>query len=63
MRFPKFHGTLHSDGKTIYSYGHAVGRIEGDILQQTCYCNVTSQKHLNHAADHLGLKLRKPKNS
>ncbi len=62
MKFPKFQENLCSDGRTIFSYGHPVGRIEGDILQQLVYCNVTSQKHLNHAADHLGLKLRKPIN-
>jgi len=50
------------DGKTVYSYGTPVARVEGDILRQLGYWSVTTQKHINYAADQLGLKLHKPVN-
>tara|TARA_R100000234_G_C4935884_1_gene150651 strand:- start:184 stop:345 length:162 start_codon:yes stop_codon:yes gene_type:complete len=50
------------DGKTVYSYGTPVARVEGETLQQLGYWSVTTQKHINYAAEQLGLKLRKPIN-
>ena len=63
MKFKKYTKNLVHDGKTVYSYGTPVARVEGDTLRQLGYWSVTTQKHINHAADQLGLKLHKPLNT
>lgn len=63
MKFRKYKDNLVFDGKTVFSYGMPVARVEGDILRQLGYWSVTTQKHINHAADQLGLKLHKPLNT
>lgn len=62
MKFRKFQENLVHDGKTVFSYGIPVARVEGKILRQLGYFSVTTQKHINHAADELGLTLHKPIN-
>ena len=63
MKFRKYKDNLVFDGKTVFSYGMPVARVEGDILRQLGYWSVTTQKHINYAADQLGLKLHKPLNT
>jgi hypothetical protein len=51
MKFKKYTKNLVHDGTTVYSYGTPVARVEGDILRQLGYWSVTTQKHINYAAD------------
>ena len=62
MRFPRFKQNLGVVGTYVCSYGTPVARIDGDKLQQLGYWSVTTQRHINYAAEELGLKLRKPIN-
>ncbi len=62
MKFKKYTKNLVHDGTTVYSYGTPVARVEGDTLRQLGWWSVTTQKHINYAADQLGLKLHKPIN-
>ena len=62
MKFKKYKDNLVFDGKTVFSYGTPVARVEGDILRQLGYWSVTTQKHINHAALELGIPLHKPTN-
>ena len=63
MRFPRFKQNLWVVGNNVCSYGTPVARIEGDTLQQLGgIVSVTTQRHINYAAEQLGLKLRKPIN-
>jgi len=62
MRFPRFKDNLWVVGNHVCSYGTPVARIEGDTLQQLGYWSVTTQRHINYAADQMKLKLKKPIN-
>tara|TARA_R100000654_G_scaffold42768_1_gene69009 strand:- start:269 stop:463 length:195 start_codon:yes stop_codon:yes gene_type:complete len=63
MRLPRFKDNLWVVGDKVCSYGVPVARIEDDILQQLKgIVSVTTQRHINYVAEHLKLKLRKPKN-
>ena len=64
MRFPRYKQNLWVVGNNVCSYGTPVARIQGDIMQQLPgLVSVTTQRHINYVAEHLGLKLRKPKNT
>ena len=63
MKFKKYTKNLVHDGKTVYSYGTPVARVEGGTLRQLGYWSVTTQKHINHAAQELELTLHKPLNT
>ena len=62
MRFPRYKQNLWTTNGYVVSYGTPVARIEGDTLRQLGYWSVTTQRHINYAAEELGLKLRKPIN-
>ena len=62
MRFPRYTQNLYKAGKFVVSYETPVAKIEGDTLHQLGYWSVTTQRHINYAADYLGLKLQKPIN-
>ena len=63
MRFPRYKQNLWTANGYVVSYGTPVARIDGDTLRQLGYWSVTTQRHINYAAEHLGLTLRKPKNT
>jgi hypothetical protein len=64
MRFPRFNDSLWVVGDKVCSYGTPVARIQGNSLQQLPgIVSVTTQRHINYAAEQLKLKLKKPKNT
>ena len=60
MRFPRYKQNLWTTNDYVVSYGTPVARIEGGTLKQLGYWSVTTQRHINYAAEELGLKLQKP---
>jgi len=63
MRFPRYKQNLWTTNGYVVSYGTPVALIEGDTLQQLAgIVSVTTQRHINYAAEQLKLKLKKPKN-
>ena len=62
MRFPRYKQNLWTTNGYVVSYGTPVARIEGATLRLQGYWSETTQRHINYAAEHLGLKLRKPIN-
>jgi len=63
MRFARFTKNLWVVGNNVCSYGTPVARIQGDNLQQLPgIVSVTTQRHINYAAEQLKLKLKKPIN-
>lgn len=60
MTFSKYKKNLEKIGCGIYSYGTRVAIIEGTTLKQLGYWSVTTQKHINYAAQQCGLNLVKP---
>ena len=66
QKFKKYTENLSlvsDDGQTfVKSYNTYVARIEGDCLVQLGWWSVTTQKHINYAANQLNLKLIKQVN-
>ena len=61
MRFPRYKQNLWTTNDYVVSYGTPVAHIQGDTMQQLPgLVSVTTQRHINYVAEHLGLKLRKP---
>ncbi len=58
-KFSKYSKNLQTDGSFVYSYYTKVAKIEGNKLIQLGYWSVTTQKHINYAANELGLELIK----
>ena len=59
MTFQKYKQNLRVVGNHIQSYSTLVARIEGSQLIQLGWWSVTTQKHINYAAQQLGLQLVK----
>jgi len=59
MTFPKYKQNLRVVGNHVQSYDTFVARIEGSQLIQLGWWSVTTQKHINYAAQQLGLELVK----
>ena len=57
--FDKYKQNLRQDGERIISYTTHVATIDGDNLKQLGYWSVTTQKHINYAANQLNLNLIK----
>ena len=57
--FNKYKQNLRQDGERIISYTTQVATIDGDNLKQLGYWSVTTQKHINYAANELNLTLIK----
>jgi hypothetical protein len=57
--FDKYKKNLKQDGNKIISYTTHVATIEGETLNQLGYWSVTTQKHINYAANELRLTLTK----
>jgi hypothetical protein len=66
QKFKKYSQNLslvNYDGQTfVKSYDTHVARIDGDKLIQLGWWSVTTQKHINYAANELNLKLVKSVN-
>tara|TARA_X000001316_G_C915429_1_gene29904 strand:+ start:42 stop:224 length:183 start_codon:yes stop_codon:yes gene_type:complete len=58
-KFDKYKQNLKQDGNKIISYTTHVATIEGETLKQLGWWSVTTQKHINYAANELGLTLIK----
>lgn len=58
-KFNKYKQNLKQDGNKIISYTTHVATIEGETLKQLGWWSVTTQKHINYAANELGLTLIK----
>jgi len=61
MKFRKYKQNLECAGQHVYSYGTKVATInhEAGELIQLGWWSVTTQKHINYAADELGLELNR----
>ena len=61
MKFRKYKQNLECVGANIYSYGTKVATIDHDNgqLVQLGWWSVTTQKHVNYAAQELGLELNR----
>lgn len=57
--FTKYKQNLRQEGNQIWSYTTHVATIEGNNLMQLGYWSMTTQKHINYAANQLGLNLIK----
>lgn len=57
MNLPKYRKNLKVENGYVLSYNTKVARIEGDTLVQLGWWSVTTQKHINYAAYHLGFEL------
>lgn len=57
--FDKYKQNLKQDGNKIISYTTHVATIEGETLKQLGWWSVTTQKHINYAANELRLTLIK----
>ena len=57
--FTKYKQNLRQEGNQIWSYTTHVATIDGNNLMQLGYWSVTTQKHINYAANQLGLNLIK----
>lgn len=58
-RFEKYRQNLRREGNFIISYTTKVAEIKGNELHQLGWWSVTTQKHINYAANELGLTLVK----
>tara|TARA_R110000822_G_scaffold252692_4_gene379349 strand:+ start:8814 stop:8999 length:186 start_codon:yes stop_codon:yes gene_type:complete len=56
---PKYKQNLRIDGRDVWSYSTIVAKIEGNNLRQLGYWSMTTQKHINYAANYLSLTLIK----
>ena len=61
MNFRKYKQNLQCVGLNVYSYGTKVATIDYDKneLTQLGWWSVTTQKHVNYAAEELGLELNR----
>jgi len=57
--FDRYKQNLRQDGNKIISYTTHVATIDGDTLNQLGWWSVTTQKHINYAANQLNLTLIK----
>ena len=57
--FDKYKVNLRQVGDDIYSYSTKVATIHQDKLIQHGWWSVTTQKHINYAANELGLEIDK----
>jgi len=57
--FDKYKQNLRQVGDDIYSYSTKVATIHQDKLIQHGWWSVTTQKHINYAANELGLEIQK----
>jgi|TARA_R110002072_G_scaffold30378_3_gene94924 hypothetical protein len=57
--FKKYKQNLRQEGNQIWSYTTHVATIDGNNLMQLGYWSMTTQKHINYAANQLGLNLIK----
>ena len=55
--FKKYKQNLRQINNEIWSYQTHVATIKGDELHQLGWWSVTTQKHINYAANELGLTL------
>ena len=58
-KFDRYKQNLTRVGDDIYSYSTKVATIHQDKLIQHGYWSVTTQKHINYAANELGLEIEK----
>ena len=59
IRFKKYKQNLKIEGDYLISYTTKVAKINKDTLEQLGWWSVTTQKHINYAANELGLTLIK----
>ena len=59
MTFSKYKANLSYDGHNVFSYGTRVAHVQGAELIKLGWWSVTTQKHVNFAADELGLELNR----
>lgn len=59
MKFSKYKANLSYDGHSVFSYGTRVAHVQGAELIQLGWWSVTTQKHVNYAAQELGLELNR----
>jgi hypothetical protein len=57
MNFPKYKQNLRKEGVSIISYRTKVAEVRNGKLIQLGWWSNTTQKHINYAADYLGLEL------
>ena len=57
--FDKYKINLRQVGDDIYSYSTKVATIHQNKLIQHGWWSVTTQKHINYAANELGLEIKK----
>ena len=57
--FNKYKQNLRLENGFVISYTTKVAEIKGDELHQLGYWSVTTQKHINYAANELNLTLVK----
>ena len=55
--FDRYKTNLKFDGASVYSYGKRVAKVDGPHLVQLGWWSMTMQKHVNYAAQQLGLEL------
>ena len=55
--FDRYKQNLKQFGNDIYSYDTRVATIEGNTLKQLGWWSVTTQKHINYAAQQLNLEI------
>jgi len=56
---PKYRQNLKIVGGDVWSYQTIVAKIEGSNLRQLGYWSMTTQTHINYAANYLNLNLIK----
>ena len=59
MNLPKYKKNLKVEGCEVYRYGTKVAMIGSHTIMQLGYWSQTTQKHINYAANELGLELIK----
>jgi hypothetical protein len=59
MTFDKYKQNLRKQDNFIWSYSTIVAEVKGTELHQLGYWSVTTQKHINYAANQLNLTLIK----
>ena len=58
-KFNRYKENLRQVGDDIYSYSTKVATIHQNKLIQHGWWSVTTQKHINYAANELGLEIQK----
>jgi len=54
MQFDRYKQNLRFEWPYVISYTTRVAKVDGDKLVQLGWWSVTTQKHINYAADKLG---------